>query len=95
LSKDTKPEVLSCYIFTDTCVEDKTDTLKRCTEVLDEINNLLNGFKGSFTDRTSWAFTKKKRAGELVRELEQCKSAMELAITNELLYKSLLSGQYD
>jgi hypothetical protein len=64
-------------------------------EVLDEINNLLNGFKGSFTDRTSWAFTKKKRAGELVRELEQCKSAMELAITNELLYKSLLSGQYD
>jgi hypothetical protein len=78
--------IVLLHYIADICVENQTDTLKRCTEVLDEINDLLNGFKGSFRDRTTWAFTKKKKAGEMLNQLEQCKSTLELAITNELLY---------
>ena len=64
--------------------------MKRCTEVLDEINSLLNGFKGTFKDRTNWAFTKKKKAAELVSQLEQCKTTLGLAIINELQYYQFL-----
>jgi len=78
--------ILPFHFVTDTCVEDKADTLKHCTEVLDDINDLLNSFKGSFTDRTKWAFSKKKKVAELLKRLEQCKVTLGLAIVNELLY---------
>ena len=42
----------------------------------------------SFQDRINWAFSKKKRIGELVGQLEQCKSTLGLAFANELLYQS-------
>jgi len=40
----------------------------------------------SFRDRINWAFLKKKQIGELVGQLEQCKSTLGLAFANELLY---------
>ena len=42
----------------------------------------------SFQDRINWAFSKKKRIGELFSQLEQCKSTLGLAFANELLYQS-------
>jgi hypothetical protein len=45
--------------------------------------------KASFKDRIAWALLKKKRAGELVSQLEQCKSTLALAFAHELLYQSL------
>ena len=41
----------------------------------------------SFQNRINWAFSKKKRIGELVDQLEQCKSTLALTFAHELLYQ--------
>jgi len=48
-----------------------------------------NAATNSFQDRIRWAFSKRKRIGELISQLEQCKSTLALAFANELLYRSL------
>jgi len=79
---------------------EKPDTLKHCTDVLGQIDTLLKSFKietdndsgiktlskPSLGNRIAWAFSKKQKAGELSEQLEHCKSTLELAFSNELLY---------
>lgn len=76
------------------------DRLGRCKEVLIEIESEFNSFsnaisnssrnqrgKGaSLKDRISWAFSKKRKIGELATQLEECKSSISLTFVTELLY---------
>jgi hypothetical protein len=67
---------------------------------LDDIDSILKGFKSpsigsknqdskklSLKDRMSWAFSKKQKVGELVDELERCKSTLGLIFASELVYR--------
>jgi hypothetical protein len=75
------------------------ETLKRCHQVLDDIDSIFKGFASfsgsknrdskrlSLKDRMSWAFSKKQKVGELVNELERCKSTLGLIFANELVYR--------
>ena len=45
--------------------------------------------KPTFKDRIQWAWSKKKRAGELLNDLKECKSDISVAFDNEMLYFSL------
>ena len=42
--------------------------------------------KPTFKDRIQWAWSKKKRAGELLNDLKDCKSTISVAFDNEMLY---------
>ena len=49
-------------------------------------SNSQDSKKLSIKDRMSWAFSKKQRVGELVDELERCKSTLGLIFAHELVY---------
>ena len=69
-------------------------------DVLGQIDTFLKSFKieadaesgfktlnkPSVGNRIAWALSKKQKAGELSEQLEHCKSTLELAFSNELLY---------
>jgi hypothetical protein len=63
--------------------------LDKCKDMLTRIQTLLkSGKKESFTDHITWAFSKKQRDGDLLNELEKCKTSLSVYFDNELLYFS-------
>ena len=45
--------------------------------------------KPTFKDRIHWAWSKKRRAAELLNDLKECKSTISVTFDNEMLYFSL------